>query len=247
MTLPNIFDPDSKRHLPVLDWSQFVMITCWITEPALSVPGMIFWAYWQADWVILSNLIFAFLNLSFMHFNKKFLWKKYVPILRNRTQAPVSAMSLYVLLTTRTTLSRDWMLLRCLRPVWPDVGMKCSPNYPIVAQNLSTAGFTLCKLPKKQLNIWATFVRKFVASKFKKSPNLVTLFATFRLCCCCYCCYRNWWWCWWRRPSWRGWCPPLSWWPWRGRERDRKFVPSWWRGLSRLTNNCEMFQILSLN
>ena len=31
------------------------------------------------------------------------------------------------------------------------------------------------KLPKKSPNIWATFVRKFVAKTVKKSPNLVTL------------------------------------------------------------------------
>ena len=28
---------------------------------------------------------------------------------------------------------------------------------------------------KEQLNIWATFERKFVANKFQKSPNLATL------------------------------------------------------------------------
>ena len=30
--------------------------------------------------------------------------------------------------------------------------------------------------PKFYKNIWATFERKFVTKKFKKSPNLVTLF-----------------------------------------------------------------------
>ena len=29
------------------------------------------------------------------------------------------------------------------QPLWPDVGMKSSPNFPKVAQKLSTAGFTL--------------------------------------------------------------------------------------------------------
>ena len=31
------------------------------------------------------------------------------------------------------------------------------------------------KIARKSSNIWATFVRKFVAQNFQKSPNLVTL------------------------------------------------------------------------
>ena len=36
------------------------------------------------------------------------------------------------------------------------------------------------QLPKKSPNIWATFVTKFIAKKFQKSPNLVTLFSGLR-------------------------------------------------------------------
>ena len=34
------------------------------------------------------------------------------------------------------------------------------------------------KIAKRSLNIWATFVRKFVAKEFQKSKNLVTLAET---------------------------------------------------------------------
>ena len=63
--------------------------------------------------------------------------------------------------------------------VWPIVEIKRSPIFSIVAKKESAEVFIwkvpYLKYPQKSPNISATFVRKFVAKIFKKSPNLVTL------------------------------------------------------------------------
>ena len=48
-----------------------------------------------------------------------------------------------------------------------------TPDVEIIKS--STIFLRVAKWPKISLDIWATFVRKFVAKNFKKSPNLVTL------------------------------------------------------------------------
>ena len=47
-----------------------------------------------------------------------------------------------------------------------------------VTQLVARAVFNLegvFKIAKRSYHVWATFVRKFVAENFEKSPNLVTL------------------------------------------------------------------------
>ena len=59
---------------------------------------------------------------------------------------------------------------------------KAAQKIPKVAQRVTTAVYTwkwmFSKQPKKSTYIWATFVRKFVTTKFPKSPNMVTLHHT---------------------------------------------------------------------
>ena len=65
-------------------------------------------------------------------------------------------------------------------PVWPDVEIKVAQIIPKVAQK-SPQQFLLncyvCQNSPKRLYtyIWISFARKFVAEKFQKSLNLVTL------------------------------------------------------------------------
>ena len=65
-----------------------------------------------------------------------------------------------------------------------DVEIKNSPSFFQVAQKVASPGWLkmrwFSQLPKNSPNIWATFVTKFIAKKFQKSPNLVTLFSGLR-------------------------------------------------------------------
>ena len=63
-----------------------------------------------------------------------------------------------------------------LPTVWPDIGLKCTPNVSKSCPNRSQID-TFQNRRKSHECFWATFVSKFVAKHFKKSPNLVTLFA----------------------------------------------------------------------
>ena len=54
------------------------------------------------------------------------------------------------------------------------LSQKLAQMFLKVAKIISTAVFTLIKIFKiAQKSFWATFVSKFVAKNFKKSPNLV--------------------------------------------------------------------------
>ena len=63
--------------------------------------------------------------------------------------------------------------------VWPDAGIKISPNFPVLAQKeIKVASFIkwhTSKPPKKIPNIRATLIWTFAAKNFRKLPNLTTL------------------------------------------------------------------------
>ena len=67
--------------------------------------------------------------------------------------------------------------------MWPEIRIKSSPNvyqsYPNSSQSSFLLKRTFSKLPKSSSNIWATFVRKFVAKNLEISANLVTLKESF--------------------------------------------------------------------
>ena len=53
--------------------------------------------------------------------------------------------------------------------VWPDVGIKSSPIFPIVARaTLLNEKASLFEMAQKSLNTWATFERYFVTKIFQK-------------------------------------------------------------------------------
>ena len=66
--------------------------------------------------------------------------------------------------------------------VWPDVEIKSSPSFSKSSLTYWLKNQCFSQLPKKSPNICATFVAKFVAKKFLKSPNLVTLLLNTKAC-----------------------------------------------------------------
>ena len=70
-------------------------------------------------------------------------------------------------------------------PVWPDVGVKSSPNVSKSCPKSSSSSFyarvRIFKITQKVYNHLGYFCYKFVTEIFKKSPNLVTLLLSFSL------------------------------------------------------------------
>ena len=68
--------------------------------------------------------------------------------------------------------------------MWPDVRVKSSPISSKVAKNVDSIvlleKWCFSRCPNSFPNIWTTFAIKVVAEKFQKSPNLVTLLATYK-------------------------------------------------------------------
>ena len=60
--------------------------------------------------------------------------------------------------------------------MWPDVVMKCSHFVSKSGQKVAKTRFYIIRnLFENFMNVWATFVRLFMAKIFYKSPDLVTL------------------------------------------------------------------------
>ena len=79
--------------------------------------------------------------------------------------------------TTGVSLMKNRYLSTTVTRCWKE---KEAHNFQKVAQNVSVVVFTYTLKVAKYVTMytWATFVIKFVAYNFQKSPNLVTLLST---------------------------------------------------------------------